>query len=59
MDLSQKLQMTVQPASVSLKIKQQLKLCKVKPSVVYQQSHVYQFKCDLSADVGYARRHLH
>lgn len=60
-DLSQKFQMTVPPTFVSHKIKQHLKLHKVKPSVVNQQFLVYQFKCYL-CDAGYAgymRQHFH
>lgn len=61
MDLSQTIQMTVQPTFVSYKIKQQLKLCDVKACVVYQQSHVYQFECDQCDPgyVGYTQRYLH
>ena len=60
-DLSQKIQMTVQPTFVSHKIKQHLKPREVEPSVVNQQSLVYQFKCELcdARYVGYTQRHLH
>ena len=64
--MSQKMQVTVQPTlvshSVSHKIKQHLKPCEVKPSVVNQQSLVhYQFKCNLcdACYVGYTRLYLH
>ena len=60
-DLSQKIQVTVQPTFVSQKIKQHLKRREIKPSIVNQQSLVYQFNCDL-CDAGYVgctRRHLH
>ena len=46
-DLSQKIQVTVQPIFFSHKIKQHLKPLEVRPSIVNQQSLVYQFKCDL------------
>ena len=60
-DLSQKIQVTVQPVFVSHKIKQHLKPREVKPPIVNQQSLVYQFKCDLcdAGYVGYTRGHLH
>ena len=62
-DLSQKIhwQVTVQSIFVSHKIKQHLKLRKVKPPIANQQSLVYQFKCDLcdAGYVGYTLRHLH
>ena len=60
-DLSQKIQVTVQPIFVSHKIKQHLKPRKVKPPIVNQQSLVYQLKCDLcdAGYFGYTRRHLH
>ena len=53
--------MTVQPTFVSHKIKQHLKLSKVKPSTVNQQSLVYPFKCNPcdAGYVGYTRQHLH
>jgi len=59
-DLSQKIQVAVQLTFVSHKIKY-LKPREVKPSIVNQQSLVYQFKCDLcdAGYVGYTRRHLH
>ena len=52
-DLSQKIQVTFQPTFVSHKIRQHLEPHEVKPSIVNQQSLVYQFKCDL-CDAGYA-----
>jgi len=60
-DLSQKIQVTVQPTFVSHKIKRHLKPREVKPSIVNQQSLVHQFQCDLcdAGYVGYTRRHLH
>ena len=60
-DLSQKIQVTLQPTFVSHKIKQHLKPSEVKPSIVNQKSLVYQFKCNLcdAGYVGYTRRHLH
>ena len=43
------------------KINQHLKLSEAKPSLVNQQSLVYQCKCDLcdAGYVGFTRRHLH
>ena len=60
-DLSQKIQVTIQPVFVSHKIEQDLKLHEVKLPVVNQQCLVYQFKCDLcdAGYVGFTRRHLH
>ena len=60
-DLNQKIQVTFQPTFVNHKIKQDLKPPEVKPSIVNQQSLVYQFKCNLcdAGYVGYTRRHLH
>ena len=60
-DISQKIQVTVLPISVSHKIKQHLKPHEVMPPIVNQQSLVYQFKCGLcdAGYVGYTRRHLH
>ena len=53
--------MTIRPTFVSHKIKQHLKPCEVKRSIVNQQSLIYQFKCDLcdAGYVGYTQRHLH
>ena len=60
-DLSEKIQVTFQHTFVSHKIKQHLKPSEVKPSIVNQQSLVYQFKCNLcdASYVGYTQRHLH
>ena len=51
-DLSQKIQTTVHPVSVSQKIGRDLKLREAKPPIVNQQCLVYKFECDL-CDAGY------
>ena len=60
-DLSQKINMTVQPVFVSQKVERDLKLREAKLPIVNQQCLVYKIECDLcDADyVGFTRRHLH
>ena len=61
LNLSQKIQTTVQPVFVSQKIGRDLKLRETKPPIVNQQCLVYKFECDLcdAGYVGFTRRHLH
>ena len=60
-DLSQKINITIQPVFVSHKIERDPKLRDVKPPVANQQCLVYPFKCDLcdAGYIGFTRRHLH
>ena len=60
-DLSQKINMTVQPVFVSHRVERDLKLREAKLPIVNQQCLVYKIECDLcDADyVGFTRRHLH
>ena len=60
-DLSNKINIAIQPVFTSRKLNEALKLHENKPSIVNQQRVVYIFKCD-SCDksyVGYTMRHLH
>ena len=61
LNLSSKLNVTVQPVFVSPKLEQQLKRHEIKPPIVNQQCVVYEFKCNLcdAGYVGYTRGHLH
>jgi len=56
-DLSHKIDPTLQPVFMSMKLEQDLKPKEAKPSIANQQCVVYHFVCDL-CDVGYTARHL-
>ena len=60
-NLSSKLNVTVQPVFVSPKLEQQLKRHEIKPPIVNQQCIVYEFKSNLcdAGYVGYTPGHLH
>ena len=60
-DLGKKIDRVIQPVFTSKKISEDLKFTETKPSLVNQQSVVYEFKCN-SCDanyIGYTSRHLH
>ena len=57
-DLSQEIQVTIQPMFAGHNTKKHLKPCKVKLSVVNQQSLLYQFKYDLR-DAGQTQQEQH
>ena len=59
--LGKKIDRIMQPVFTSKKISEDLKFTETKPSLVNQQSVVYEFKCN-SCDanyIGYTSRHLH
>ena len=60
-DLSNKIDLTLQPVFMSHKICEDLKMCEPKPPIISQQCVVYNYKCDLcdAEYVGYTSRHLH
>ena len=55
------MQSTIQPAFVSSKIDQELKMQETKPFITNQQCVVYRLQCDLcdASYVGYTCGHLH
>ncbi|KAL9973767.1 hypothetical protein ACROYT_G020265 [Oculina patagonica] len=60
-DLGKKIDREITPVFTSKKISEDLKFTETKPSLVNQQSVVYEFKCS-SCDanyIGYTSRHLH
>ncbi|XP_078368307.1 uncharacterized protein LOC144652167 [Oculina patagonica] len=60
-DLGKKIDREITPAFTSKKISEELKFTETKPSLVNQQSVVYEYKCN-SCDanyIGYTSRHLH
>jgi len=60
-DLSNKIDLTIQPVFVNRKLNDDLKYHESKPPIVTQQRVVYEFKyglCDANY-VGYTLRHLH
>ena len=54
MDLSLKVNTTIQPVFASRKIKQELNVKEAKPPIVNEQCIVYNFQCDL-CDAGYVK----
>ena len=59
--LGNKINHPIQPVFVSKKIAEDVKFTETKPSLVNQQSVVYDFKCNLSNAnyIGYTSCHLH
>ncbi|KAL9976655.1 hypothetical protein ACROYT_G013978 [Oculina patagonica] len=60
-DLGKKIDREITPVFTSKKISEELKFTETKPSLVNQQSVVYEYKCN-SCDanyIGYTSRHLH
>ena len=60
-DLSSKIKTTIQPALISRKLNEDLKVWEVKPAPVSQQCLLYKFQCNLwnAGYVDYTRGHLH
>ena len=60
-DLGRKIDYELQPIFKSKNIVDGLRETELKPSIVNQQSVVYEYKCDLCDTnyIGYTRRHLH
>ena len=61
MDLSRMINHEVQTIFTSRKLVQELKVPKVKPSIVNQLCVVYEYRCDSCDEkyVGCTRRHFH
>ena len=60
-NLGRKIDLELQPIFTSKKIVDDLRVTELKPTLVNQQSAVYEFRCDLCDTdyIGYTRRHLH